>query len=53
MKVGNLMTTVLKFGGSSVATIEQIQAIAEYLQTRAAAGEKLVVVVSAMGKTTD
>lgn len=53
MKVGNLMTTVLKFGGSSVATIEQIQAISEYLQTRAEAGEKLVVVVSAMGKTTD
>ncbi len=47
------MTTVLKFGGSSVATIEQIQAISDYLQTRVATGEKLVVVVSAMGKTTD
>ena len=47
------MTTVLKFGGSSVATIEQIQAISDYLQTRVSAGEKLVVVVSAMGKTTD
>ncbi|WP_114570615.1 aspartate kinase [Exiguobacterium flavidum] len=47
------MTTVLKFGGSSVATVEQIQAIASYLKGRADAGEKLVVVVSAMGKMTD
>jgi len=47
------VTTVLKFGGSSVATVEQIQAIASYLKGRADAGEKLVVVVSAMGKMTD
>ncbi|HAB32950.1 MAG TPA: aspartate kinase, partial [Exiguobacterium sp.] len=47
------MTTVLKFGGSSVATVEQIQSIANYLKSRAAEGEKLVVVVSAMGKMTD
>lgn len=43
---------VLKFGGSSVATIEKIQAIAQYLKKRVQK-EKLVVVVSAMGKTTN
>lgn len=43
---------VLKFGGSSVATIEKIQSIAAYLKERAKQ-EKIVVVVSAMGKTTN
>ena len=43
---------VLKFGGSSVATIEKIQSIAAYLKERAKQ-EKMVVVVSAMGKTTN
>ena len=43
---------VLKFGGSSVATVEKIKRIATYLKDRAKT-EKLVVVVSAMGKTTN
>ena len=43
---------VLKFGGSSVATVEKIQNIANYLKKRTEK-EKLVVVVSAMGKTTN
>lgn len=43
---------VLKFGGSSVATVEKIKDIAAYLKTRAQT-EKIVVVVSAMGKTTN
>ncbi len=47
------MVKVLKFGGSSVATPEQINAIAEYLKKRINGGEKLVVVASAMGKETD
>lgn len=47
------MVKVLKFGGSSVATIEKIQGIADYLSKRVSNGEKLVVVVSAMGKTTN
>ncbi len=47
------MIKVLKFGGSSVATPEQINAIAEYLHKRIKGGEKLVVVASAMGKETD
>lgn len=44
---------VLKFGGSSVATPEKIRSIALYLKGRVAQHQKLVVVVSAMGKTTD
>lgn len=44
---------VLKFGGSSVADFDKIKAIANYLSTRVNKKEKLVVVVSAMGKTTD
>ncbi len=47
------MIKVLKFGGSSVATPEQINAIAKYLHKRIKEGEKLVVVASAMGKETD
>lgn len=43
---------VLKFGGSSVATVEKIKGIAAYLKERTSQ-EKLVVVVSAMGKTTN
>jgi len=45
--------SVLKFGGSSVATIEKIKEISDYLGKRVKHGEKLIVVVSAMGKTTD
>ena len=47
------MLAVLKFGGSSVADTKKIQTIATYLKERTAKGEKLIVVVSAMGKTTD
>lgn len=47
------MITVLKFGGSSVATIEKINEIAKYLKMRISRGEKLVVVLSAMGDETD
>lgn len=43
---------VLKFGGSSVATVQKIQEIAAYLKKRAK-NEKIVVVVSAMGKMTN
>lgn len=45
--------SVVKFGGSSVADLEKIKSIAEYLKKRAKKDEQLVVVVSAMGKTTD
>ncbi len=47
------MVKVLKFGGSSVATPSKIKEISDYLKTRVNDGEKLVVVVSAMGKETN
>ena len=45
--------SVLKFGGTSVGSIDKIKNISDYLKKRTDNGEKLVVVVSAMGKTTD
>ncbi|HSR03755.1 MAG TPA: aspartate kinase [Proteiniclasticum sp.] len=47
------MKAVLKFGGSSVADLSKMKDIAERLARRQALGEELVVVVSAMGKTTN
>lgn len=44
---------VHKYGGSSVATIEKIENIAKHLKKIYESGEKIVVVVSAMGKTTN
>jgi aspartate kinase len=45
--------SVLKFGGSSVSDFTKIRNIAEMLKLRVDNGEQLIVVVSAMGKTTD
>ena len=47
------MRSVLKFGGSSVADLDKMRAIAERLKGRKESGDELVVVVSAMGKTTN
>lgn len=47
------MRIVLKYGGSSVATIEKIQQIADYLIELKREYKEIVVVASAMGKTTD
>lgn len=44
---------VLKYGGSSVESIEKIKSIAARLVNRSKNGQKVVVVVSAMGKTTN
>ncbi|MCK5120120.1 MAG: aspartate kinase, partial [Candidatus Latescibacteria bacterium] len=44
---------VQKYGGSSVATPALIQRVAKRVVTARRAGNDLVVVVSAMGKTTD
>lgn len=44
---------ILKFGGSSVATAERIQNIANIVKPRIDAGEKLVLVFSALGGVTD
>ena len=44
---------VQKFGGTSVGSVERIQAVAQRVQQTVAAGHQVAVVVSAMGKTTD
>ncbi|MBM5815279.1 MAG: aspartate kinase [Cyanobacteria bacterium K_Offshore_surface_m2_239] len=44
---------VQKFGGTSVADVERIQAVARRIAACREAGHDLVVVVSAMGHTTD
>jgi aspartate kinase len=44
---------VMKFGGSSVAGAERIKRVARRIARERAAGSALVVVVSAMGDTTD
>ena len=44
---------VQKFGGTSVGSVERIQAVAQRVSQTVLAGNQVVVVVSAMGKTTD
>ncbi|MDD2334605.1 MAG: aspartate kinase [Mesotoga sp.] len=44
---------VQKYGGSSVASSERIRNVAERIKGRVDSGEKVIVVVSAMGKTTN
>lgn len=44
---------VQKFGGSSVATVERIQNVARRVARTVDAGNQVVVVLSAMGDTTD
>ncbi len=47
------MLVVTKYGGSSVATTEKIKEIAAHLVARKRQGDSIVVVASAMGKTTN
>ena len=44
---------VQKYGGTSVGSVERIQAVAQRIIKTATMGNSIVVVVSAMGKTTD
>ncbi len=44
---------VQKFGGSSVSTIEKIRVIAQKVLTTISQGNQVIVVISAMGDTTD
>jgi aspartate kinase len=44
---------VQKYGGSSVADVARLRAVAERVARTAAEGKRVVVVVSAMGDTTD
>ncbi|MCO7175978.1 aspartate kinase [Sporolactobacillus kofuensis] len=45
--------TVMKFGGTSVASVERLQKVADRIIKKKEAGNQVIVVVSAMGKTTD
>ena len=47
------MLLVQKFGGTSVADPERIRAVADHVARTRRAGDDVVVVVSAMGKSTD
>lgn len=47
------MTVVQKYGGTSVGSVERLRTVAGRVAARAAEGEQVAVVVSAMGKTTD
>ena len=44
---------VKKFGGTSVADIERIEAVADNIEVEIQKGNKVTVVLSAMGKSTD
>ncbi|NET01240.1 MAG: aspartate kinase [Sphaerospermopsis sp. SIO1G1] len=44
---------VQKYGGTSVGSVERIQAVAQRVYKTVQSGNSVVVVVSAMGKTTD
>jgi aspartate kinase len=46
-------TVVMKFGGTSVADVERIKAVARRLAAARGAGNRVVAVLSAMGDTTD
>lgn len=47
------MLIVQKFGGTSVADPDRIRAVADHVVRTRRDGDDVVVVVSAMGKTTD
>jgi len=51
--VGMSTIVVQKFGGTSVGSVERIQHVAKRVISEVEKGHKVVVVVSAMGKTTD
>lgn len=48
-----MSTVVAKFGGTSVATPERVINVARRIVERKRAGNRVIAVVSAMGKTTD
>lgn len=47
------MNIVEKYGGTSVGTTDQIKAIARHVKAMKEAGHQMVIVASAMGKTTN
>ena len=44
---------VKKFGGTSLATIDKIKKAANIVKKEVSLGNKVIVIVSAIGKTTD
>jgi aspartate kinase len=48
-----MVLIVQKYGGTSVGSVERIQAVAQRIQRTITQGNQVVVVVSAMGKSTD
>ena len=49
-----MVKKVLKFGGTSVGTIERIQHVAKIIQKELSSGNQVIAVVSAMaGKTNE
>ena len=44
---------VMKFGGTSVGTIEKIKKVANIIKKRLSEGNQIIVVVSAMSGVTD
>ena len=44
---------ILKFGGTSVGTIEKIKKVANIIKNRFSEGNEIIVVVSAMSGATD
>src|SRR5215813_6972777 len=48
-----MQVVVQKYGGSSVADVARLEAVAERVVRTARAGNRVCVVVSAMGRTTD
>jgi aspartate kinase len=53
MRIRAMAIVVQKFGGSSVADLERIGRVADRVVATKRAGNRVCVVVSAMGKTTD
>ncbi len=51
--VGVMAVVVQKYGGTSVGNVDQIKQVADRVAATRAAGNDVVVVVSAMGQTTD
>ena len=51
--MSDLNIVVQKYGGTSVGTTERIKAVAERIKKYVNDNKNVVVVVSAMGKTTD
>ena len=44
---------ILKFGGTSVGTIEKIKKVANIIKKRFSEGNEIIVIVSAMSGVTD